>query len=91
MEALDMCMLAEEIRGVTPGRGKIMSAAGDFELVFETAESGDTEAKFTAGKYFIADHIEEESERAVRWIREAADAGLEDAEEYIEEHSDLFE
>ena len=55
-----------------------------FQVVIETAESGDAEAKFTAGKYFIANHIEEESERAVRWIREAADAGLEDAEEYIE-------
>ena len=49
------------------------------------------EAKFTAGKYFIADHIEEERERAIKWIREAAEAGFEDAEKYIEEHGDMFE
>lgn len=91
MEALDMCILAEEISGETPKRGVIMEAGGDFEIVIEKAESGDAEAKFTAGKYYIADHIEEERERAIKWIREAADAGLEDAEEYIEEHSDVFE
>ena len=91
MEALDMCILAEEISGETPKQGVIMSAGGDFEIVIEKAESGDAEAKFTAGRYFIADHIEEERERAIKWIREAANAGLEDAEEYIEEHSDMFE
>ena len=91
MEALDMCILAEEISRETPKRGVIMEAGGDFEIVIEKAESGDAEAKFTAGKYYIADHIEEERERAIKWIREAADAGLEDAEEYIEEHSDVFE
>jgi ribosomal protein L7/L12 len=91
MAALDMCILAEEISEEIPKRGVIMDAGGDFEIVIEAAESGDAEAKFTAGKYFIADHIEEEKERAIKWIREAADAGLEDAEEYIEEHSDMFE
>ena len=36
------------------------------------------------------DHIEEETERAIRWIQEAADAGVEEAEEYIEEHSEMI-
>ena len=67
-----------------------MSSEGTFEIVIEKAEAGDPEAKFTAGKYFIADHIEEENERAIRWIREAAEAGVEEAEEYIEAHADIF-
>lgn len=83
MEALDMCILAEEISGEIPKRGEIMSTDGAFEIVIEKAESGDAEAKFTAGRYFIADHIDEENERAIRWIREAAEAGFEDAEEYM--------
>ena len=91
MEAMDMFLMAEEISGKKPKRGEIMSSEGTFEIVIEKAESGDAEAKFTAGKYFIADHIEEETERAVRWIREAAEAGVEEAEEYMEEHSEMFE
>ena len=91
MEAMDMFLMAEEISGKKPKRGEIMSSAGTFEIVIEKAESGDAEAKFTAGKYFIADHIEEETERAVRWIREAAEAGVGEAEEYMEEHSEMFE
>lgn len=91
MEAMEMFMMAEEISGVSPKRGEVVSSKGTFEIVIEKAEAGDPEAKFTAGKYFIADHIEEEMERAIRWIREAAEAGVEDAEEYIETHNDLFE
>ena len=91
MEAMDMFLMAEEISGKKPKRGEIMSSEGTFEIVIEKAESGDAEAKFTAGKYFIADHIEEETERAVRWIRDAAEAGVEEAEEYMEEHSEMFE
>ena len=30
-------------------------------------------------------------ERALRWIREAAEEGIEEAEEYMEDHEDLFE
>ena len=91
MEAMDMFLMAEEISGKKPKRGEIMSSDGIFEIVIEKAESGDVEAKFTAGKYFIADHIEEETDKAVRWIREAAEAGVEEAEEYMEEHSEMFE
>ena len=91
MEALDMFLMAEEISGKKWKGGETISSEGTFEIVIEKAESGDPEAKFTAGKYFIADHIEEETERAVRWIREAAEAGVEEAEEYMEKHSKLFE
>lgn len=91
MEAMDMFLMAEEISGKKPKRGEIMSSEGTFEIVIEKAESGDPEAKFTAGKYFIADHIEEETERAIRWIREAAEAGVEEAKDYMEEHSEMFE
>ena len=76
---------------VMPKRGEITSSEGTFEIVIEKAEAGDPEAKFTAGKYFIADHIEKEMERALRWIREAAEEGIEEAEEYMEDHEDLFE
>lgn len=90
MEAMDMFLMAEEISGKIPKRGEIVSSKGTFDIVIEKAESGDAEAKFTAGKYFIACHIKEETERAIMWIREAAKAGLEDAGDYIEEHSELF-
>ena len=90
MEALDMFMMAEEISGKTPKRGEIVSSKGTFEVVIEKAESGDAEAKFIAGKYFIADHIEEETERAIRWIKEAAEAGIEEADDYIKAHEELF-
>ena len=81
MEAMDMFLMAEEITGKKPKRGEITSSEGTFEIVIEKAEAGDPEAKFTAGKYFIADHIEKEMERALRWIREAAEEGIEEAEE----------
>ena len=91
MEAMEMLMMAEEISGISPKRGEVVSSEGTFDIVIEKAEAGDPEAKFTAGKYFIADHIEEEMERAIRWIKEAAEANVEEAEEYIETHKDLFE
>lgn len=91
MEAMEMFMMAEEISGISPKRGEVVSSEGTFDIVIEKAEAGDSEAKFTAGKYFIADHIEEEMERAIRWIKEAAEANVEAAEEYIETHKDLFE
>ena len=91
MEAMEMFMMAEEISGISPKRGEVVSSEGTFDIVIEKAEAGDPEAKFTAGKYFIADHIEEEMERAIRWIKEAAEANVEEAEEYIETHKDLFE
>ncbi len=86
MEAMDMFLMAEEISGKKIKHGEILSSDGAFKIVIKKAESGDAEAKFIAGKYFLADHIEEEAERAIRWIREAAEAGVEEAEEYIEEH-----
>ena len=86
----DMFDLAETISGHSPAQGEIVSSVGTFKLVIEKAESGDAEAKFTAGKYFIADHIEEERERAIRWIREAAEAGIEEAVKYKDKHSELF-
>ena len=79
-----MFLMAEEISGKRPKRGEIMSSEGTFEIVI-------AEAKFTVWKYFISDHFEEETERAIRWIREAAEEGLEKAEEYMEEHSEMFE
>lgn len=92
MEAMEMFLMAQEISGNKPlKRGEILSSNGVFDIVIEKAESGDVEAKYTAGKYFIADHIEEEIERAIRWIREAAEAGLEEAKDYMEDYSELFE
>ena len=91
MEAMEMFMMAEDISGESPKRGEVLSSEGTFEIVIAKAESGDPEAKFTAGKYFIADHIEDETERAIRWIREAAEAGIEEAHDYINTHSELFE
>ena len=90
MEAIEMFAVAEEISGKKPKQGEIVSSVGSFDLVTEKAESGDAAAKFTAGKYYIAAHIEEERDRAIRWIREAAEAGEEDAVEYMDEHRELF-
>ena len=90
MEALEMFMKAEEVNEITSKRGEVISSEGTFDIVIEQAEAGDAEAKFIAGKYLIADHIEGETKRAIRWIQEAADAGIEDAEDYIKEHSELF-
>ena len=81
----------EEINGKNFDRSRVISSEGTFEIVIEKAESGDARAKFTAGKYLIADHIEEETDRALKWIHEAAEAGIEEAKEYMEEHSELFE
>ncbi len=91
MEALEMFMMAEDISGTTPRRGEVISSEGTFDILIAKAEEGDAEAKLTAGKYFIADHIEEETERAIQWIREAAEAGIKDAEKYIEAHKELFD
>ena len=91
LEALDMFALAEEINEKNSDRNRVISSEGTFEIVIEKAESGDAKAKFTAGKYFIADHIEEETDRALKWIHEAAEAGVEEAKEYMEEHRELFE
>ena len=91
MEAMDMFVMSEEISGKKLKHGEIMSSEEMFDMVIKKAESGDAEAKFTAAKYFLADHIEEETERAIRWIREAAEDGVEEAEDYMEEHSEIFE
>ena len=91
MEALGMFMMAEELGAPKPKRGETISSDGTFDLVIRAAEAGDAEAKFTAGKYFIADHVEEETERAVQWFREAAEEGVEEAEIYLSKHSELFE
>lgn len=86
MEALEMFMMAEEISGEKPRPGEVISSAGTFDIVIAEAEAGDPDAKFTAGKYFLADHVDGEKERAIRWIKEAADAGVEEAIHYIEEY-----
>lgn len=91
MEALEMFMMAESISGVTPKQGEVISSDGTFDIVIAKAESGDAEAKLTAGKYFIADHIESEYERAIQWIREAADMGIQEAIDYIEVNKEMFE
>ena len=57
---------------------------------YAKAEEGDAEAKFTAGKYFITNQIVDEQERALNWIREAADEGIDEAVEYISWNSELF-
>lgn len=90
MEALEMFMMAEDISGVTPLPGEVISSKGTFDVVIAQAEAGDANAKLTAGKYFIADHIEGEIERAIQWIQEASDAGIEEATEYIHSHCELF-
>ena len=90
MEALEMFMKAEELGAPKAKRGEVFSSEGTFDIVIAKAEEGDSEAKFTAGKYFLADHITEETDRAIRWIKEAAEAGVEDANEYIASHKELF-
>ena len=91
MDALEMFKRAEEISGTGLKQGEGVSSDGSFEIVIEKAESGDSAAKFMAAKYFIAEHIDEETERAIRWVREAAEAGIEEAGKYIKEHGELFE
>lgn len=91
MEALEMFMKAEELGAPRPKRGEVVTSEDTFDLVIAKAEEGDAESKFIAGKYFIADHIEEETQRAIRWIQEAAEEGIEEAEEYMDNHIDLFE
>ena len=86
-----MFMMAVELGAPELEMGEVGSTEGILDIVIAKAEEGDAEAKFTAGKYFIADHFEEETERAIRWIREAAEAGVEEAEDYMNEHSELFE
>ena len=54
------------------------------------AEQGNVEAKFVAGKHLIADDIKKERKRAIRWIREAAGAGYEDAIKCIAKHPEVF-
>ncbi len=91
MEALEMFMKAEELGAPKPKARQVVTSDGTFDLVIAKAEEGDAESKFIAGKYFIADHIENEIPRAIRWIQEAADEGIEEAEEYINNHSDSFD
>ena len=88
MEALDMVMMAQIFEG--PEVVDELSTEELFDIVIEEAENGNTEAKFTAGKYFIADNVEDEKNRAVEWIKEAASAGIQEAEEYISNNSELF-
>lgn len=90
MEALDMFLKAEELGDKKPKPREVISSEDTFNLVIAKAEEGDADSKFIAGKYFIADHIEEEMDRAIQWIGEAAEDGIEEAEEYIEEHPELF-
>ena len=91
MEALDMFMKAEELGASRPKAREVVTSEGRFDLVIEKAEEGDSESKFIAGKYFLADHIEDETDRAIRWILEASEDGIEDAKEYILAHPELFE
>lgn len=90
MEALNMFMKAEELGAKKLRPREVISSEDTFNLVIAKAEKGDADSKFIAGKYFIADHIEEEMDRAIQWIGEAAEDGIEEAEEYIEEHPELF-
>ena len=90
MEALEMFMMAEDLSGIRPSPGEVLSSKGTFDIVIAQAEAGDANAKLTVGKYFIADHIEGEIERAIQWIQEASDAGIEEATEYIHSHRELF-
>ena len=86
-----MFMKAEELGASRPKVHEVVSSEGRFDLVIAKAEEGDAEAKFIAGKYFLADHIEEETERAIRWILEASEEGIKEAEEYILTYPELFE
>jgi len=91
MEALDMFMKAEELGASRPKVHEVVSSEGRFDLVIAKAEEGDAESKFIAGKYFLADHIEEETDRAIHWILEASEDGVEEAEAYILSHPELFD
>lgn len=91
MEAFEMIAMAEEFGGSTPSSGQIISSKGTFDLVIAQAEAGDAKAKLTAGKYFIADHIEYEFERAIQWIQDAAAEGIQEAIDYINSNKTLFE
>ena len=91
MEALEMVLMAEKLGAPKPKCGEVISAEEDFKIVIANAEAGDPDAKFTAGKYFIADHIEEEYNRAVAWIKEAAEQGVAEAIVYIENNKKMFE
>lgn len=83
MEALDMFMMAEELGFLEKRRNEVQSSEEVFGLVVREAEAGNIEAKFIAGKYFLADNIEEEKERAIRWLKEAAEHGIEEANAYL--------
>ncbi|MBR4027111.1 MAG: hypothetical protein IKJ01_06085, partial [Lachnospiraceae bacterium] len=82
-EALDMFMMAEELGFLEKRRNEVQSSEEVFGLVVREAEAGNIEAKFIAGKYFLADNIEEEKERAIRWLKEAAEHGIEEANAYL--------
>lgn len=89
MEARGMSEKADKIRRRDPSN-KTISVNDTFDAVLKKAEEGDAEAKFTAGKYFITNQIVDEQERALNWIREAADEGIDEAVEYISWNSELF-
>lgn len=90
MEALEMFVKAEELGAPKPKAREVVTSKGTFDLVIMKAEEGDADCKFIAGKYFIADHIEEETARAIQWISEAAEEGIEEAEEYMLDNPELF-
>jgi ribosomal protein L7/L12 len=86
-----MFLLAEEISGKNPKRGEVFTSKDTFDVVFAKAETNDCRAMFVAGKYFLANKIAEERDRAIVWIKSAADLGLEEAKRYIDENHELFE
>ena len=89
--AVDMMVLAEKLEQIENGSGtEKKTIKNPFDKVFKAAEQGDIEAKFVAGKHLIADDVKRERERAIQWIREAADAGYTEAVKCIEKHPEVF-
>lgn len=91
--ALDMFLEGETLGAPDPepDENGVFDCGDTFDRVFEAAEAGDPEAKFTAGKFLLADRNPEEKEKAIRWICEAAEAGVERAVKALEKNSSLFE
>ncbi len=89
--AVDMMKLAESLGELDlSAENGVVSLEKPFDRVIYAAEQGNVEAKFVGGRHLIADKVRGEHERAVRWIREAAEAGYEEAQKCIAKHPEVF-
>lgn len=85
-----MFMKAEELGASKVKRAEVVKSEESFDVVISITEEGDSEAKSITGKYFLANHITEETNRTIRWIKEKAKVRVEVANEYIALHKELF-